>query len=54
MERLLYPLEDKDLVLCYYLPYRVSVEVMEGNLTRCQRAPKGTEQSTACRSYQVI
>ena len=51
---MLYPLEDENLVLCFYLPYRVGVEVIEGNLTRCQRAPKGTEQSTSCCSYQVI
>jgi hypothetical protein len=51
---LLYPLEDENLVLRYYLPYRVSVEVIEGDLTRCQRASKGTEQSTACRSHEVI
>ena len=54
VECLLYPLEDENLVLCFYLPYCVSVEVIEGNLTRCQRAPKGTKQSTACSSHQVI
>ena len=51
---MLYPLQDENLVLCFYLSYRISVEVIGGNLTRCQRAPEGTEQSTACCSYQVI
>ena len=34
------PLENKNLVLGFYLPNRVGVEAVfvEGNLTRCQRA----------------
>ena len=44
------------LTLGFYLPDRVGVEaiLVEGNLTRCQRAPKGTEQSPASGRNQVI
>jgi hypothetical protein len=49
MEGLSYPLDDEYLVLGLYLPYCLAVEVIEGNLTRCQRAPESAEQSPACR-----
>ena len=47
MESLLDPLEYENLVLCLYLADSISIEtlLLEGNLTRCQRASKGTEQS---------
>ena len=48
------PLDDEDLALGLYLPHRVCVEAVEGNLTRYQRAPKGSEQSPTCRGYQVV
>ncbi len=34
------PLEHKHVVLCLYLPYHLCIEaiLIEGNLTRCQRA----------------
>jgi hypothetical protein len=48
------PLEDENLPLGLYLPHRLGVEVMEGNPTRCQRAPKGAEQSPAGRRDEVI
>ncbi len=54
MEGLLDPLDDEYLIFRLNLPYGVGVETFKGNLTRCQRAPKGTEQSTSCCSYQVI
>jgi hypothetical protein len=54
VESLLDPPEDENLLLRLYLPHRVGVEVLEGNLTRCQRASKGAEQSPAGSSYQII
>jgi hypothetical protein len=47
MECLLDPLEYEDLVLCLYLTDSIGIEtlLLEGNLTRCQRASKGAEQS---------
>jgi hypothetical protein len=48
------PPEDENLVLRLYLPQRLSVEVIEGNPTRCQRASKGAEQSPAGRRDEVI
>ena len=43
MERLLDPLDYKYLIFCLNLPYRVCVEILKGNVTRCQRAPKGAK-----------
>ena len=54
VESLFDPLENKHLVRCLYLPHRVGVEVLEGNLTRCQRAPEGAEQSPTRCGYQVV
>ncbi len=54
VEYLPYALEDENLVLRLYLPHGVGVEVIEGDLTRCQRAPEGAEQSAARCGYQVI
>jgi hypothetical protein len=48
------PPQDENLLLRLYLPHRIGVEVIEGDPTRCQRAPKGAEQSPAGSSYQVI
>ncbi len=47
MECLLDPLEYENLVLCLYLTDSIGIEtlLLEGNLTRCQRASKGAEQS---------
>jgi hypothetical protein len=52
MESLLDPLEYKNLVFCLYLADSIGIEtlLLEGNLTRCQRASKGTEQSPTRRS----
>ena len=43
-------------VLCFYLSYHVGVEavLVEGNLTRCQRASEGTKQSATSCCDQVI
>ena len=49
VESLLDPLDHQHLVLGLYLPHRLGVEVLEGNLTRCQRASKGPEQSPSGR-----
>lgn len=38
----------------FYLPNGVGVEVIERNVTRCQRAGKSAEQSAARSSDQVI
>ena len=54
MESLLYSLDNEDFAFCLYLPHRVGVEVVKRNLTRCQRAPKGAEQSTARRRNEVV
>ena len=54
VEGLLDSLNDEYLLLGLYLPYRVGVEAVEGNLTRYQRAPKGAKQSAARRSDEVI
>ncbi len=48
------PLDDEHLVIGLYLPHRVGVEPVEGNLTRYQRASKGSEQSPTCSGYQVV
>jgi hypothetical protein len=42
------------LTLSLYLADRIGVETLEGNLTRCQRAGKGAEQSAAGRRNQVV
>ena len=42
------------LTLGLYLPGGISVEVVEGNVTRCQRASEGPEQSAAGRRDQVV
>ena len=54
MESLLYPLDNEDFALGLYLPHRVGAEIFEGNLTRCQRAPEGAEQSPTRCGYQVV
>ena len=56
MEGLLNPFEHKHLVLSLYLPDGIGVEavLLKGNLTRCQRAFEGTQQSATCCCYQVI
>ena len=50
------PLDHQHLVLGLYLSHGVGVEALpvEGNLTRCQRAGKGAEQSAAGRRNQVV
>jgi hypothetical protein len=53
VEGLLDPLDNEYLLLGHYLAHRVGVEAAEGNLTRYQRAPKGTQQSTARRRHHV-
>jgi len=42
------------LTLGLYLPGGIGVEVVEGNVTRCQRASEGPEQSAAGRRDQVV
>jgi hypothetical protein len=42
------------LTLSLYLADRIGVETLEGNLTRCQRAGKGAEQSATCCSDYVV
>jgi hypothetical protein len=54
VESLFDPPKNKHLVLRLYLPHRVGVEVLEGNLTRYQRAPEGAEQSPTRCGYQVV
>ena len=54
MKSLFDPLDDEYLVLRLYLPHRVGVEVLEGNVTCYQRAPKGAEQSAAGSSDEVV
>lgn len=56
VEGLLDPLEHQNLVLGLYFPHRVGVEAvfLEDDLTRCQRARKGAEQSAAGCGHQVI
>jgi hypothetical protein len=54
MECLLDPLDYEYPIFCLDLSYGVSVEVIEGNLTRCQRAPKGAKQSATCRRDQIV
>jgi hypothetical protein len=48
------PLEHEHLVLGLYLPDGIGIEavLIEGNLTRCQRAGKGAEQSATGRRDQ--
>ena len=48
------PLDHQHFALFFYLPDRLGVEALYGNLTRCQRASKGAEQSPTSRSNQVI
>jgi hypothetical protein len=50
------PLEYEDLVLRLYLTDGIGVEtlLLEGNLTRCQRASEGAEKSATSRGDQVI
>jgi hypothetical protein len=43
MECLLDPLDYKYLIFCLNLPYRVGVEILKGNVTRCQRTSEGTK-----------
>ena len=56
VEGLLDPLYHEYLVFRLYLPDRVGVEtvLIEGNLTRCQRACEGAQQSATSRRDQVI
>jgi hypothetical protein len=54
MESLLYPLDNEDFAFGLYLPHRVGVEIVKRNLTRCQRAPEGAEQSPTRCGYQVV
>jgi hypothetical protein len=54
MESLLDPPHHQTLVLRLYLPYGVGIEVVEGNLTRCQRTPEGAERSAAGRRDEVV
>jgi hypothetical protein len=54
VEGLFDPLYHQHLALDLYLPHRVGVETTEGNLTRCQRARKGAEQSATRRRDHVI
>jgi hypothetical protein len=56
MESLLDPLEHEHFIFRLYLSNRVSVEALpvKGNLTRCQRAGEGAEQSAARCCDQVI
>ena len=42
------------LTLGLYLPGGIGVEVIEGNVTRCQRASEGPKQSAAGRRDQVV
>ena len=51
MESLLYPPDHEDFALSLYLSHRIGVEVIERNLTRYQRAPKGPQQSPTCCGY---
>ena len=50
------PLEYEDLVLRLYFTDGIGVEalLLEGNLTRCQRASEGAQQSATSRRDQVI
>ncbi len=48
------PLYDEDLALRLHLPDGVGVEILEGDLARCQRAPEGAEQSTASCCDEII
>jgi hypothetical protein len=50
------PLKYEDLVLRLYLTDGIGVEtlLLEGNLTRCQRASEGAQQSATGRRDQVI
>ena len=54
MESLLYPLDNEDFAFGLYLPHRVGVEIVKRNLTRCQRAPEGAEQSPTRSCYQIV
>ena len=42
------------LTLGLYLPGGIGVEVIEGNVTRCQRASEGPKQSAAGHRDQVV
>ena len=50
------PLEYEDLVLRLYLTDGIAVKalLLEGNVTRCQRASEGAEKSATGRGDQVI
>jgi hypothetical protein len=50
------PLKYEDLVLRLYFTNGIGVEtlLLEGNVTRCQRASEGTEKSATSRRDQVI
>ena len=48
------PLDHQDFTLRLYFPHRLGVEAVEGNLTRCQRASKGAQQSATGRSDEVV
>ena len=54
MEGSLYALYYEYFTLSFYLPSGVGVEVVDGDLTRRQRAGKSAEQSAAGSSNQVI
>ncbi|HVF00840.1 MAG TPA: hypothetical protein VNA27_05800 [Rubrobacteraceae bacterium] len=47
-------LNDEYFTLGLYLPDRIGVEIIEGNLTRCQRAGKSAEQSATRRSDHIV
>jgi hypothetical protein len=50
------PLDHQYPALCFYLSCNFGGEVIaiRRNLTRCQRAPKGAEQSTARCGHEVV
>jgi hypothetical protein len=56
VESLLDPLEYKNLALRLYFTDSIGVEAIfvEGNLTRCQRASKGAEQSATSRCDHIV
>ncbi len=54
MEGLRYPLDNEDFTFRLYLAYRVSIEIVKRNLTRCQRASEGPEQSPTSRRHEIV
>lgn len=56
MEDLFDPLEYENLVLRLYLANGIGVEtvLVEGNLTRCQRASEGAQQSPTSRCDYIV